>query len=224
MFINNKYTTLYFNIIRNAKEKCRSKSKDTVLHNHHIIPKSMGGSNNKDNLVLLTVKEHRIVHRLLVRMTEGIARKKMAYALTYLSKSLGKERDKFGGYRRGEDNIFSTDRIKNIVKQRMKSNNPMKALHQRMRMSKNNPNPYKHPDKFPNYKRKLKVKFVTPAGNFSTKKEIIKIANIPEWTLNTIYNNLDSLPVSNGRGSKSISHLKLDYTKTWRENGFNLLR
>lgn len=32
---------------------------------HHIIPRSLSGSNNKDNLVLLTYKEHILAHMLL---------------------------------------------------------------------------------------------------------------------------------------------------------------
>lgn len=35
---------------------------------HHIIPRSMGGSNDMNNLVRLTVKEHRHCHILLYRI------------------------------------------------------------------------------------------------------------------------------------------------------------
>lgn len=35
---------------------------------HHIIPKSIGGSNNFDNLVTLTAREHFICHLLLVKI------------------------------------------------------------------------------------------------------------------------------------------------------------
>jgi hypothetical protein len=48
---------------------------------HHIVPKSLGGSNKSDNLVSLTAKEHFICHLLLTRMVEGVAKKKMTYAL-----------------------------------------------------------------------------------------------------------------------------------------------
>ena len=34
----------------------------------HIIPKSIGGSNKKDNLVLLTPREHYICHKLLIKI------------------------------------------------------------------------------------------------------------------------------------------------------------
>lgn len=36
--------------------------------NHHITPKSFGGSGNKDNMIRLTAREHFIVHRLLAKI------------------------------------------------------------------------------------------------------------------------------------------------------------
>ena len=50
---------------------------------HHIIPKSLGGSNNKSNLIYLTAKEHYICHLLLIRITQNdkVAYKKMLCAL-----------------------------------------------------------------------------------------------------------------------------------------------
>ena len=35
---------------------------------HHIIPKSLGGKDSKDNLVKLSAKEHFIAHRLLAKI------------------------------------------------------------------------------------------------------------------------------------------------------------
>jgi len=35
---------------------------------HHIIPKSLGGNNDHENLVVLWYREHYIAHRLLVKM------------------------------------------------------------------------------------------------------------------------------------------------------------
>ena len=34
-------------------------------HKHHIIPKHMGGTNNPDNLIELTIEEHAEAHRML---------------------------------------------------------------------------------------------------------------------------------------------------------------
>ena len=45
--------------------------------NHHIIPRSLGGSNDKDNLVELTGREHWVAHMLLYKVTKSY---KMAHA------------------------------------------------------------------------------------------------------------------------------------------------
>ena len=36
-----------------------------VWHNHHIIPKHAGGSNDKSNIIELTIEEHANAHKLL---------------------------------------------------------------------------------------------------------------------------------------------------------------
>ena len=80
MYLQNKYTKCYYNIIDRAKS--RDLSKETYIEKHHIIPKSLGGLNNKDNLVKLTAKEHRLAHILLPRMTiDPLHTKSMWYAL-----------------------------------------------------------------------------------------------------------------------------------------------
>ena len=73
----NKYSKTYFAITSNAKQRITEGYSEL----HHIIPQSMGGSNDKDNLVELTAREHFICHWLLVKMTEGDDRSKMLYAL-----------------------------------------------------------------------------------------------------------------------------------------------
>lgn len=81
MFKDNKYTRWYFSIIDNAKEQNRAKGGDVYYESHHVIPRCMGGSNHKENLVLLTAKEHLMCHAFLVRMTEGIFKGKMSRSL-----------------------------------------------------------------------------------------------------------------------------------------------
>lgn len=80
MFIDNKYTKIYFSIIENAKKESRNK-RDDYFESHHIIPKSLGGEDDSDNLVLLTAKEHFLCHLLLMKMTEGDAKMKMCHAI-----------------------------------------------------------------------------------------------------------------------------------------------
>lgn len=48
---------------------------------HHIIPKSMGGTNTKSNLAILTPREHAIAHLLLVKFLTGENKAKMVFAL-----------------------------------------------------------------------------------------------------------------------------------------------
>lgn len=44
---------------------CQTTNKDGYTERHHIIPKSMGGLDHSDNLILLTGREHFIAHVLL---------------------------------------------------------------------------------------------------------------------------------------------------------------
>lgn len=78
MFNESKYTKIYFSIIARAKSRPKLTG---YTEKHHVIPKSLGGSNNIDNLVVLTAKEHFLCHRLLVKMTQGVYRNKMSYAI-----------------------------------------------------------------------------------------------------------------------------------------------
>lgn len=75
MFILNKYYYIYFRLC----------SQNTLIEgyteSHHIIPKSLGGSNEKENLVKLTPKQHYIAHRLLTKITTGENLIKMKKAL-----------------------------------------------------------------------------------------------------------------------------------------------
>jgi hypothetical protein len=82
-FKQNKYTNWYNNIC--AKSTCRPKVKTEGFELHHIVPRSLGGSNDKENLVLLTFKEHYICHLLLCKMLDGKDRYKMAWALSQLT-------------------------------------------------------------------------------------------------------------------------------------------
>jgi hypothetical protein len=79
IFIQNKYTRIYYSIISNAQS--RILPDDVYTEQHHIIPKSLGGSNEKSNLVALSAKEHYLCHLLLSKMTVGVHKKKMLYAL-----------------------------------------------------------------------------------------------------------------------------------------------
>ena len=64
------YQKIYNDLILRARSEKRNKAV-SYFERHHIIPKSLGGTNNKDNLVLLTAREHYIAHKLLVKIYES---------------------------------------------------------------------------------------------------------------------------------------------------------
>lgn len=92
MFLNNKYTNWYNNIITKAVCQERNKKENIYYENHHIIPKSLGGNNEKNNLILLLPKEHYICHMLLCKMLENKKLKqKMICAFYMMHKSSDKK-------------------------------------------------------------------------------------------------------------------------------------
>ncbi len=74
----NKYEQWYNNIIEKAKNR---EFQIEVGEKHHIIPKSLGGSDETNNLVVLTLREHFICHVLLTKFKVGQEKYKMIWAL-----------------------------------------------------------------------------------------------------------------------------------------------
>lgn len=58
------YKKIYDNLI----EKRILNPPQEYFEKHHIIPKSLGGSNEQNNLVRLTYREHYIAHWLLTKI------------------------------------------------------------------------------------------------------------------------------------------------------------
>jgi hypothetical protein len=80
--IKNKYATWYSSLITSCKMRT------TVLgysEMHHILPRSLGGLDDVNNLVRLTAREHFIAHLLLSKMYSGHSAIRMAHALHAMS-------------------------------------------------------------------------------------------------------------------------------------------
>ncbi len=58
----------------------RKSNNDGKLENHHILPRSFGGSNVKANMVMLTTREHFLAHLLLTKIYTGKDKAKMVFA------------------------------------------------------------------------------------------------------------------------------------------------
>src|ERR1035437_2691465 len=59
------YQKIYDSIIAKAKSLNRKKGDGNYYEQHHIVPKCLGGNNEKENKVLLTAREHYVCHKLL---------------------------------------------------------------------------------------------------------------------------------------------------------------
>ena len=91
VFIDNKYTKLYFAIVE--KSQCEQRVKgERYYERHHIIPKCLGGNNAADNLVLLTAREHWICHYLLCKMNNN---PRLIFALNRMSQSNGSSHQRY---------------------------------------------------------------------------------------------------------------------------------
>ena len=86
MLLKNKFYDEYYNIIEEANKLNRVKYKEVYYESHHIIPRCMGGSDDHENLVLLTAQEHYRCHELLPYFTEGENKAKMIYAWNLMSR------------------------------------------------------------------------------------------------------------------------------------------
>lgn len=124
MYLQNKYTKWYYNIINNAKNENRSKKQGIYYESHHIIPKSFGGIEE----VLLTAKEHFICHLLLCRMTVGSNKHKMINALIRMSFSKSKGQKRYTSKSFSLIRTFIAEKNSEIFKGKLKSETTKKRM------------------------------------------------------------------------------------------------
>ena len=68
------YALLYLSLI----DRARSRSLSGYRERHHVKPRCLGGSDESENIVELTAREHFVAHQLLVRIFPG--EPKLVYA------------------------------------------------------------------------------------------------------------------------------------------------
>lgn len=85
------YQKIYDQLVERARSEGRKKVKGGIYYeHHHIIPKCLGGLDNKENLVLLTGREHFIAHKLLVEIYPN--NHKLIHAVWMMTVKVGKGR------------------------------------------------------------------------------------------------------------------------------------
>lgn len=83
-----EYSLIYRSLVQRAKLETINGLRNTgYFEKHHILPKSIGGNNEKENLVKFTAKEHFIAHLLLTRIYPkgSTEHNKMIFALWRMS-------------------------------------------------------------------------------------------------------------------------------------------
>ena len=211
MYLHNKYTTWYNNIITRAK----SRHLDTYTENHHIIPKSLGGDNSKDNIVALTAREHFVCHLLLTRMTTGDARNKMLSAVFYLT----------GRGKAKRNNVIKKSRLYQKLKEDFSKYNSKlhkgrkhapRSKETRRRLSKS-----KSGKLNPNYKHD----YTTPWGKFSSPNDAADacVDYITGACIRNYCTTKNDMPISYLSVCRSKGWLKEEHIgKTPAELGFSV--
>lgn len=80
------YNKFIQNIINTRGQWCKL---DGYYERHHIVPKCLGGSNKKENIIYLTAQEHYNAHKLLY--VENPDNKYLSYAWVCISKMTNSE-------------------------------------------------------------------------------------------------------------------------------------
>ncbi len=199
LFNDSKYTKWYYNIIQNAQNR-NEIDKNLYYEKHHIVPKSLGGDNKQDNLILLTGKEHFVCHWLLTKMTSDKNKYRMEYAFCFMRmpKRTKKEYYKIPGYLYEKLKInfaiLNSKTHKGKIVSKEARENMSKAMKGRISQFKGK----KHTNE-----AKLKQSIAAKKRPPKTKEQIQQIVKSRSW-----YRHSDETKqkISEGNKGKTFSH------------------
>ena len=110
----------------------RAKHRELIgyAERHHIIPRCLGGDDSVDNIVLLTAREHFIVHKLLCRIYPNEDKLFFAYRMMAVMKnSKDNERDYYISAREFEEiRILANEKIGNTMRGRKLPPRPREVI------------------------------------------------------------------------------------------------
>lgn len=160
------YKRIYDQLIENRK--FRINEKEQYIEKHHVIPKSMGGSDDLSNIVELTPREHFIAHWLLYRIYPNES--SMIYAFWMMTNrfknfsSIAYEESKIAHSNNHKGFKHSSETKKRISKKRKEQGNKWKGK--------------KH-----NVKSKLKMSESAKNKNMSEDAKILRNKKMSESAL-----------------------------------------
>jgi hypothetical protein len=83
------YSLHYERLIQRARDRAKP---GEYTERHHALPRCLGGSNDRHNLVHLTAEEHYVAHQLLVKMYPGNG--KLVFAVNAMLRSSRRHKDR----------------------------------------------------------------------------------------------------------------------------------
>ena len=133
MFLDNKYYKWYKQL---TSQKDRELS--CYTEKHHIVPRCMGGSDDKDNLVALTAREHYVAHLLLTKCSSAEYRGKLLHAYVMMSEAKDKNQERFY---KVNSRLFESRKVEsNKIKSQFKHSDEAKvAISDKLKGIKKNP-------------------------------------------------------------------------------------
>jgi hypothetical protein len=232
---------IYQNIINKSKFQNRSK-KDSYFEKHHIVPKTVGGDNSSENIVLLTAKEHFVCHHLLCFIYPESKSLKFAFWAMCNQVSGDVKRDYKVTARTYEDTKLKFKEVNSLlhkgkklsdehllkIKTRMLSDdNPMKGrkgidnpLYKKERTvevkSKISKTKLLNPTKNCNFKGL----YVTPLGSFFTSTEASKQHNLDRSVIIERCKGKSNMVITKKGVSFSKDLTSNDIGKTYKEVGW----
>lgn len=117
------YKKNYHDYISYVKTLKRKKGDGNYYERHHIIPRSLGGSDEPDNLVLLTAREHYLAHYLLWKFMPC---KETIYAFMMMSSIF--DGKKIGGKCYEKLRIQFSLKNKDVMKMRFENNPELRKI------------------------------------------------------------------------------------------------
>jgi hypothetical protein len=171
------YEHIYEQLTSNKNE--RKKKQGIYYESHHIFPECMGGSNDKENKVLLLPEEHYVAHQLLIKIYPGNS--KLIYAakmMTCNAPNNNRSKNKLYGWLRckfGEsmkNRVFTDEHRKKISESltgKKLSEDHKKAISDSKRGEKNPLYGKTHSDKTKELMSKKAIELLENSNHISNK-------------------------------------------------------
>jgi hypothetical protein len=127
-------------------DRARNRTLQDYFERHHIIPKCLGGTDNKENLVDLTAREHFIVHKLLCKIYPNEDKLFFAYRMMAVMKnSKDNKREYYISSREFEEiRLLANKKIGNAARGRKLPPKPQEVIDKVITTRKQNG--YRHSD------------------------------------------------------------------------------